>query len=314
MKQAVNYLTHHKNVSLRLSEDNVSAIDISVYNALFMIWNISGYEAELSINRSEVMKISKVGNKNTYTASLHKLHEKGYIIYKPSHNPLIGSLVTITIFGNSDGKTTITNSGKSGGNTTGKSSGKSGGTLPITKEPINVVTPSNDPLSATSADDSKLDDLKTGFEEEKKKSSAQRKKEDSTPHWKALVSEWFRFYAQQFKNAQPSFDGEPASSLKKLINKIQKRVKDFPATADQEWDEGTAVYWLRMYLTRAYDDTWLRDNFLLTNLNSKFDAIVDRNGKSNSTNGKPATGGSVDLRSAFAKIDAMHGPNGSGPK
>lgn len=104
MKQDVNYIIHHKNVNIKLMEDDVSCIDVSIYNALFLLWNRCDFDTDLSINRNDVMKLSKVGNANTYTKSLKKLHEKKYIIYKPSNNPLIGSKVTITRYDKGIGK------------------------------------------------------------------------------------------------------------------------------------------------------------------------------------------------------------------
>ena len=122
----VNYILQHKNAFIKISQDNdITAIDISIYNALFLIWNNSGFNDEISINRNDVMHLSKVGNKNTYTASLKRLSEKGYITYKPSNNPLIGSKVSITIFGKGSGKS----SDIGGGNSGGTSGGNSGGTL-----------------------------------------------------------------------------------------------------------------------------------------------------------------------------------------
>jgi len=136
MKQQVNYIEHQKAVYLKMSEDsNITPIHISIYMSLFMIWNNTGFETELSINRNDVMKLSKVGNSNTYTASLKKLTELGYIIYKPSFNPLIGSKVTIITYDKGGDK----GSGKG----TDKGGDKGGDTLSKqlnnkTNKPINI--------------------------------------------------------------------------------------------------------------------------------------------------------------------------------
>lgn len=92
----VNYVLHHRTVYFKMSEDErLSPYHLSVYNALFMLWNECGFAKKLSINRNDVMRLSKIGNQNTYTKVLKQLHEYGYIVYEPSFNPLIGSLVTI---------------------------------------------------------------------------------------------------------------------------------------------------------------------------------------------------------------------------
>jgi hypothetical protein len=92
-------------------DDDLTCIDISIYNALFLIWNSHGFETDLSIHRNDVMKLAKVGNATTYTSSLKKLHSKNYIEYKPSYNPLIGSKVTMYRFDKGGGKGTVISSG-----------------------------------------------------------------------------------------------------------------------------------------------------------------------------------------------------------
>lgn len=50
------------------------------------------------------MMISKIGSKTTYLKCLHDLTTLGYIAYKPSKNPLKGSLVNMTKFCTSTGQ------------------------------------------------------------------------------------------------------------------------------------------------------------------------------------------------------------------
>lgn len=118
MRQQVNYIEHQRSVYLKMSEDTqLSAIHISLYFSLFMIWNECGFDTELSINRNDIMRLSKIGSANTYTTSLKQLHEYGYIIYKPSFNPLIGSKVTIIKFDKGS------NNGTNNGSVKGSSKG-----------------------------------------------------------------------------------------------------------------------------------------------------------------------------------------------
>lgn len=94
--KSVNYVAHHRSVYFKMSEDDrLSPYHLSVYNALFMLWNECGFADKLSINRNDVMRLSKIGNQNTYTKVLKQLNDYGYILYEPSFNPLKGSLVTI---------------------------------------------------------------------------------------------------------------------------------------------------------------------------------------------------------------------------
>lgn len=113
MKQDVNYVNHHRQVNLKMSEDpNISPYHISVYNALFQIWNECHFDTDLSINRNDVMKLSKIGNANTYTRVLKELEKYGYIKYYPSFNPLIGSKVTIIRYDKGSDKGSVKSSSK----------------------------------------------------------------------------------------------------------------------------------------------------------------------------------------------------------
>jgi hypothetical protein len=44
------------------------------------------------------MSLAKIGSNNTYLKSLNNLQTQGFIIYKPSHNPLKGSIVNLVNF------------------------------------------------------------------------------------------------------------------------------------------------------------------------------------------------------------------------
>ena len=95
----VNYIKQLESVSLRMSDDTrLNSSHVSMYLALFLIWNHHRFENPLSINRTEVMKLSKIGARATYHKCLTELHKWGYLNYMPSHNPLRGSLVNMFIF------------------------------------------------------------------------------------------------------------------------------------------------------------------------------------------------------------------------
>lgn len=99
MKQNVNFIKHYLNVNSKLfEEDTFNATHVSLYNALFQMWNNCGYEKNLSINRNDVMNLSKIGSANTYLKCLKELHDKKYIKYKPSKNPLKGSVINLYRF------------------------------------------------------------------------------------------------------------------------------------------------------------------------------------------------------------------------
>ena len=114
---------------MRLIDDDLSAHHISLYNALFLIWNECGFDNELSINRNDVMKLSKIGSANTYTKALKELDEKGYIKYIPSNNPLKGSKVNLYRFDKGSDKGTVKSSSKGTDKGSDKGSDKACDTL-----------------------------------------------------------------------------------------------------------------------------------------------------------------------------------------
>lgn len=99
MKQDVNYITHHKAAFFMLMEDkSFHTAHLSLYNALFLLWNESGFDTSFQIIRADAMKLSRIGSANTYTDCLKDLEKKGYITYRPSVNPLICSEISLYRF------------------------------------------------------------------------------------------------------------------------------------------------------------------------------------------------------------------------
>lgn len=92
--QNINYITQLNEFAIRAALDqNLKSTDVAMYMALFLLWNRSHWKTVLSVNRSELMGISKIGSSATYTKSLKNLTKLGYIKYLPSKNPLVGSKV-----------------------------------------------------------------------------------------------------------------------------------------------------------------------------------------------------------------------------
>ena len=83
-------------------DDRLHATHVSLYISLFTLWNLNRFDNPISINREEVMKISKIGSKHTYHKCMKQLHEYGYLRYLPSHNPLRGSHVHMFNFSTSN--------------------------------------------------------------------------------------------------------------------------------------------------------------------------------------------------------------------
>ncbi|MDG2357723.1 MAG: hypothetical protein P8L21_05530 [Polaribacter sp.] len=82
---------------------------MSLYIALFQIWNSNRFLEEFYINREEVMRFSKIGSKSTYHKCIKELSHWKYIIYFPSHNPYKGSKIKMFKFETSTGQALVHN-------------------------------------------------------------------------------------------------------------------------------------------------------------------------------------------------------------
>ncbi|MEO8796047.1 MAG: hypothetical protein ABI390_11305 [Daejeonella sp.] len=95
----MNYIRHLNEFYTRLYHDkNLTAHHVSLYMALFQLWNQCHFAAEFPVNRLEVMQLSKIGSSNTYLRCLRQLTEWKYLIYIPSKKISVGSIIRITTF------------------------------------------------------------------------------------------------------------------------------------------------------------------------------------------------------------------------
>lgn len=100
----MNYIKHlNAAYQLILEDSRLNPSHVSLYMALFQLWNITRFVEVFHINRQEVMQLSKVRSKSTYHRCLRDLTNWNYIEYLPSHNIYKGSEVRMTIFGTTSG-------------------------------------------------------------------------------------------------------------------------------------------------------------------------------------------------------------------
>ena len=98
----INYIKHLNGVFEQFSKDSrLNPTHISLYVALFQIWNNNFFKDEFYINREEVMNFSKIGSKSTYHRCIKELSHWNYLLYTPSHNPFKGSRIKMFNFGTS---------------------------------------------------------------------------------------------------------------------------------------------------------------------------------------------------------------------
>lgn len=130
MTGKVNYIKHLQAVAhLFEQDDRLGPWHISLYHALFHCWNDNKLQNPVSINRNEVMRLSKIGSVNTYTKALKQLSEWEYLVYEPSNNRWVGSRIYMYRFDKGTDKTTEQ----------GRSKGSSNSSE---QEPIKEVRPS----------------------------------------------------------------------------------------------------------------------------------------------------------------------------
>lgn len=67
--------------------------DISLYVALFHLWNLNRFPELLVIDKNFIEKSCKIGSNRTYIKCLKQLHDSGLIIYKPPAAPFAPSII-----------------------------------------------------------------------------------------------------------------------------------------------------------------------------------------------------------------------------
>jgi len=92
----MNYIKHLTGFFNRSNQDQtITPTHISLYLALFQRWNLNRFKNPILISREEMMNTAKIKSKATYHKCIKDLHQKKYIIYKPSFNSYEGSEVIL---------------------------------------------------------------------------------------------------------------------------------------------------------------------------------------------------------------------------
>lgn len=66
---------------------------VSLFAALFVHWQRSGFASPFAVTRRELMAFSKIASIATYHKCIRELDAFGYIRYQPSYHPKLGSQV-----------------------------------------------------------------------------------------------------------------------------------------------------------------------------------------------------------------------------
>ncbi len=233
----MNYIKHLTGFFEKVAIDKtLNPTHVSLYMSLFQFWNCNRFKNPISINRDEVMRISKISSKATYHKCLKNLHSLGYLNYEPSYNPFKESHVYLFNFSDDlkpiskNEKTTILKNkpvfelvNEQVVNKLCTSTGTSSGTgteqaLVSYINNTNIINNSND-LNIVNLDEQakKIEennfDLKKGDLKEEKSSA--KKEEKEMPEDLLLENSKTSFPAFADTNAKQTEDSRQKSSAKK---------------------------------------------------------------------------------------------------
>ena len=94
----MNYIQHVRAAhEWLLAQPRSRPIHISLYLALFRLWNLERFPEAIQVDRREVMSAARIGNRDTYTAALRDLEMWGMISYQPSHDNAKGTHILMAV-------------------------------------------------------------------------------------------------------------------------------------------------------------------------------------------------------------------------
>ena len=95
----VNYFEHIKRFDTIIDYyPKMTASHVSLYYALFNLWNKSMFKPVIYISRQFVMKKSKIGSRTTYYKCMQDLEEWKFLKYHPALNGITQSRVQMAVF------------------------------------------------------------------------------------------------------------------------------------------------------------------------------------------------------------------------
>jgi hypothetical protein len=92
----MNYIKHLTGFFEKVSADfDLNPTHISLYMAVFQLWNQNRFQNPICISRDELMRISKIASYATYHKCIRELDERNFVNYMPSYNPFKGSTLEV---------------------------------------------------------------------------------------------------------------------------------------------------------------------------------------------------------------------------
>ncbi|TAJ11146.1 hypothetical protein DMA11_18035 [Marinilabiliaceae bacterium JC017] len=94
----MNFIHHQLAAFAKMDQTpSLKAYHISLYLALFRLWNWKRFVNPLIIHRREVMKMARINSPTTYARAMKELVIHKFIEYEPSYDPEVGSKVNLSI-------------------------------------------------------------------------------------------------------------------------------------------------------------------------------------------------------------------------
>lgn len=97
---------------------------------------------------------------------------------------------------------------------------------------------------------------------------AKKEKKPAELYWQDFIEAYFSYTKEKFKEP-PTFDGSAPRDLKAIIQALRKRAEDQKV----EWTKQVALNRFKMFLDMAYSEWWLREHWMLSNINRSKDPI-----------------------------------------
>ena len=269
----MNYIEYINNFWAIHEEETFCTTDISLYFYLLKVNNACGWKSIFRRNNSKIEADLGISY-NTLRGSRERLMSANLLKYVSKN-------------GSSDVTYTLTSSkfdevGCDVTNEVGSEVGSEVTHEVITpKDKLNKTkqnkTKENNIISETTVSDSEI--TKNDFKK------IEQKKENSI--YSKFVEIWFLFHEEKY-NFKPSFKSIDGNKIKSIMEKIKKLYLN---NENNLTDEVAEKLFLK-FLILAYSDDWIKSNFQLQILDSKFDTIIQKkinNDKGiNNTKSKPS--------------------------
>lgn len=138
----MNYIKHQTGLFERFAGDEqITSYHISLYWALFQVWNKNRFRNPFPITREEIMFLARIGSTNTYAKCMKELKAWGYISYNSSGNLHTGWKVSCIRF--DTGTATGTATGSDTGSNTGTATRSETGSATVYKNINNTNIPNS---------------------------------------------------------------------------------------------------------------------------------------------------------------------------